>query len=475
MSPTTKAPAEPKLERWPITRLKRFHRNSRTHSAEQIGQIKASLLEFGWGPPILVRGETEEIAAGHGRLAAAEELVAEGHKAFGKVPVLVRHGWTDEQFRAYVIADNKLAANAGWDEELLALELGELKDAGFDLAITGFDDTELAAIFAAGNPGKVDPDDAPPLPEEPVSRLGDLWVLGGHRIICGDSCDADTVAAVLQDDAPNLMVTDPPYGVNYDPNWRVEAGMGGAGTATGVVLNDDKADWSEAWALFPGSTAYVWHGGLHAGTVMNSLIASGFALRAQIIWVKTRFALSRGHYHWQHEPAWVVQRPPATGFFARAMAALQEMTNEMLRAWIEKEMADDALQYEPDHQTAAYAVRDGDSAGWEGDRKQSTVWMIEHLKSDTGHGTQKPIDCMRRPILNNSLPGDTVYEPFSGSGTTIIACEMTGRRARAIELSPAYVDVAVRRWQDFTGWDARLDGTEKTFAEIEGERLGETE
>lgn len=468
--------AQPTLEQWPLARFKRYERNSRTHDQAQLEQIAASLLQFGWGPPILVRGETEEIAAGHGRLAAAQLLVDRGHAEFATAPALVRHGWTDEQFRLYVIADNKIAANAGWDEELLALELGELQAEGFDLAVTGFSAEELGDIFGVGNPGKGDPEAAPPVPETPVSVLGDVWILGGHRIICGDCTDPAVVDAVLDGDSPELMVTDPPYGVAYDPAWRVEAGMGGAGTATGVVLNDDRADWSEAWALFPGSTAYVWHGGLHAGTVMNSLIDSGFALRAQIIWVKSRFALSRGHYHWQHEPAWLVQREPDRGRteeFLRAMveALAQGADGQKLHEILEEARSILELEYEPDHQVAAYAVRQGESAGWEGDRKQSTVWMIEHLKSDTGHGTQKPIDCMRRPMLNNSQPGDTIYEPFSGSGTTIIAGEMCGRRVRAIELNPAYVDVAVKRWQDFTGWQATLEGDGRTFEAIEKERL----
>lgn len=465
----TTTAAQPTLEQWPLERFKAYERNSRTHDQAQLEQIAASLLEFGWGPPILVRGETEEIAAGHGRLAAARLLVDRGHQEFATAPALVRHGWTDEQFRLYVIADNKIAANAGWDEELLALELGELQAEGYDLAVTGFSAEELGDIFGVGNPGKTDPEQAPPLPETPATIEGDVWILGGHRIICGDSTDPQVVAAVLDGDEPHLMVTDPPYGVNYDPNWRVEAGVGGGNTATGVVLNDDRADWSEAWALFPGSTAYVWHGGLHAGTVMNSLIDSGFALRAQIIWVKSRFALSRGHYHWQHEPAWLVQRPGQVNV-QEAVAALEGTADE-IKAALQRLVEELTGELEQDHAVAAYAVRSGETAGWEGDRKQSTVWMIEHLKSDTGHGTQKPIDCMRKPMLNNSMPGDTIYEPFSGSGTTIIAGEMCGRRVRAIELNPAYVDVAVKRWQDFTGWEATLEGDGRTFAEISKERL----
>ncbi len=242
-----------------------------------------------------------------------------------------------------------------------------------------------------------------------------------HRIICGDSTDAETVAALLDGEAPNLMVTDPPYGVNYDPSWRARAGVNRNQNKLGKVENDDRADWREAWELFPGRIAYVWHGGLHAGTVFESLTATGFSVRSQIIWVKDRFALSRGDYHWQHEPCW-------------------------------------------------YGVRG--TGNWTGDRSQSTVWSIPAREdSGFGHGTQKPVECMKRPIENNSEPGDAVYEPFSGSGTTIIAAEMTGRRCFAIELNPAYVDVAVRRWQAFTGQEAVLQADGRSFDEVAAERL----
>jgi DNA modification methylase len=234
------------------------------------------------------------------------------------------------------------------------------------------------------------------------------------------------VAKVLNGVRPHLMVTDPPYGVEYDPSWR-NAALAGSNTArTGKVLNDDRADWREAWALFPGDVAYVWHGALHATTVAESLAACGFDIRAQIIWAKERLVLGRGHYHWQHEPCW-------------------------------------------------YAVRDGAKGHWAGDRKQTTLWQIDQRASAedsaTVHGTQKPVACMRRPIENNSSPGQAVYEPFSGSGTTIIAAEMTGRACHALELSPAYVDVAVTRWQAFTGAAAVLEGDGRAFAEIEAERL----
>jgi site-specific DNA-methyltransferase (adenine-specific) len=272
---------------------------------------------------------------------------------------------------------------------------------------------------------------------------------GGHRLVCGDSTTGVAVDAALAGAQPHLMVTDPLYGVSYDADWRNRAIMvkgeqrGEHGSrATGVVENDGQVDWSGAWALFPGAVAYVWHGGLHGAEVAASLAASRFRMRAQIVWVKTRPVISRGDYHWQHEPALHVVR----------------------------EGENDHWRFIPEHEISDYAVRTGSTGHWEGSRKQSTVWFIEHIKSETGHSTQKPVECMKRPIENNSAPGDAVYEPFSGSGTTIIAAEMTGRRCLAIELKPAYVDVGVLRWQNFTGQQAVLEASGRTFAETAASR-----
>jgi DNA modification methylase len=422
----------------PIEALIPYARNSRTHSDAQVAQIAGSIREFGWTNPVLVDGDGNVIA-GHGRILAARQL------GMPAVPCIRLGHLTETQRKALVIADNKLALNAGWNDELLSLELRDLADGGFDLGLIGFSGDELADLLADRTEGLTDPDDAPPAPVNPVSVLGDVWLLGRHRIVCGDCTDADVVATCLDGAKPHLMVTDPPYGVKYDPNWRNEADRKGGGKigarATGVVLNDDRADWREAWALFPGKVAYIWHAGLFAHTVVDSLAACKFGIRAQIVWVKTRHVLSRGHYHPQHEPC--------------LYAVAQDATDD---GWADR--------YDAEHAVAAYAVKDGSPAAWRGGRKQSTVWFIEHIKSDTGHGTQKPVECMRRPIENNSAPGQEVYEPFSGSGTTIIACEMTGRSARAIELNPAYVDVAVKRWQDFTGQLATLEATGAAFADV---------
>jgi DNA modification methylase len=421
-APTPSWPAD-KVERRKVAELVPYARNSRTHSDEQVAQIAASIREWGWTTPVLI-DEEGGIIAGHGRVLAARKL------NLADVPVMVAKGWTEAQKRAYVIADNKLALNAGWDFDQLKVELGELQGLGFDVGLTGFGDEELAGLLADKTEGLTDADDVPETPAEPITREGEVWVLGGHRLMCGDSTRADHVATLLGPVRPHLMVTDPPYGVEYDANWRNEAartskGMGsraiGAG-AVGKVLNDDNADWREAWALFPGDVAYVWHAGLFAGVVAESLMASGFKLRSQVIWSKSNFAIGRGDYHWQHEPCW-------------------------------------------------YAVREKATGHWSGDRKQTTLWQIpKPAKSETGHSTQKPVECMKRPIENNSSPGQAVYEPFSGSGTTIIAGEMTGRSVYAMELNPAYVDVAVTRWQSFTGKTATLEGDGRTFAEMTAER-----
>lgn len=406
------------LEQRPIDSLIPFARNARTHSDEQVAQLAGSIREWGWTNPVLIAADGT-IIAGHGRVMAARKL------GMSEVPCLViGRDWSEAKRRAYTIADNRLAESAGWDMDLLRIELQEI-GGEFDLDLIGFDTKELDALLAERTDGLTDPDDIPELQDVAVSRHGDVWILGRHRLICGDCTDAATVAKVLSGVKPHLMTTDPPYGVEYDPKWRHRAGVN-LSKRTGVVDNDDRADWREAWALFPGDVAYVWHAGLHSTTVADSLIAAGFSIRSQIVWAKDRLVLGRGDYHWQHEPCW-------------------------------------------------YAVRNGAAGHWSGDRKQTTLWHIANKDQDaeTVHGTQKPVECMRRPVENNSSPGQAVYEPFSGSGSTIIACEQTGRSCLAIELNPLYVDVAVRRWQAFAGQAAVLDSSGKTFEETERDRKEE--
>ncbi|MBJ6372740.1 site-specific DNA-methyltransferase [Sedimentitalea arenosa] len=409
------------IESWPIDRLRPYAQNAKMHCADQVAKIAASMAKFGWTVPCMV-ADDGELIAGHGRVLAATRL------GLNEVPV-IRLGHLDEaERRAYRIADNKLTELGDWDEAILRDEIAGLLAEDFDLSLLGFDDVDLDALLqdpGDSGEGAVDgEDEVPDPPEDPVSRPGDLWRLGPHRLICGDSTSADVVGRLLGDVKPLLMVTDPPYGVEYDPGWRNQAGAA-ATRRTGKVLNDDRADWREAWALFPGDVAYVWHGALHATTVAESLIAASFSVRSQIIWAKDRLVLSRGDYHWQHEPCW-------------------------------------------------YAVKKSGKGHWAGDRKQTTLWQIANRDQDaeTVHGTQKPVECMRRPILNNSSPGQAIYEPFMGSGTTLIAAETTGRVCYGIELNPAYVDVAIERWQRFTGESAIHEATVRSWAALQAERIG---
>jgi DNA modification methylase len=261
----------------------------------------------------------------------------------------------------------------------------------------------------------------PELSEKAVTTMGDIWCAGSHRIACGDCTDAKAVAGLLAGAAPHLMVTDPPYGVDYDPTWRHRLGINQS-ARRGKVRNDHQSDWEAAWALFPGNIAYVWHGALHATTVAESLVRQGFSIRSQLIWAKARLVIGRGDYHWQHEPCW-------------------------------------------------YAVRT--KGLWTGDRKQTTLWNIPSGNQDfeTPHSTQKPVECMRRPIQNNNCPGQEVYDPFLGSGTTLIAADTIGRSCLAMELEPRFVDVAVRRWEAFTGNKAALFSDGRLFDAVAAERL----
>jgi len=390
-----------KTESWPIERLVPYARNPRKND-EQVERMVAAIREFGFRIPVVAKSDGT-VVDGHLRLKAARKL------GLTEVPVALADELTDAQVKAFRLLANRSANWAAWDEDLLTLELEELQAMAFDISLTGFDVAEIDSLLAKPTTdGLTDPDEVPETPAEPVSKPGAVWILGRHRLMCGDSTSADDVDRLLAGVRPHLMVTDPPYGVEYDPAWRNEALSGQKTKRTGMVLNDDRADWREAWALFPGDVAYVWHGALHAATVAESLVACGFDIRSQIIWAKERLVLSRGHYHWMHEPCW-------------------------------------------------YAVKG--KAHWSGDRKQVTIWNIpsKGQDADTIHGTQKPVECMKRPMENNSSPGQAVYEPFSGSGTSIIAAEITGRACLAMELNPAYVDVAVKRWEDFTGEKAVLE------------------
>jgi DNA modification methylase len=403
-----------RLERWLIDRLFPSARNARTHSEAQVTEIAASIRTFGFTNPILV-GADGDVVAGHGRLEAARKL------GLREVPVIVLRHLAEVQRRQLMLADNRIALNAGWDLERLELELKELSALGANLSVLGFTKNELnKALTPADNLGLTDEDNVPELAQTPVSRTGDIWLLGPHRILCGDCTDANAVAALFGADRPQLMVTDPPYGVNYDPTWRHRRGVNKS-ARVGKVPNDERADWSAAWALFPGNIGYIWHAALHSWTVAESLIGQGFTIRAQIVWAKERLVIGRGDYQWQHEPCW-------------------------------------------------YAVRE--KGHWTGDRKQTTLWNIASGGQDTEtvHGTQKPVECMRRPMLNNTNPGDLIYDPFLGSGTTLIAAHTGGRVCLGIEIDPFYIDLSIRRWQAFTGQSAKRGSDDRLFDDIASAR-----
>ena len=401
-----------------------YTNNARTHSSEQVAKIAASIKEFGFNDPIAIDANNG-IIAGHGRLQAARLL------AMTHVPTIQLGHLNKTQQKAYILAHNRIATDAGWDSSLLQIELQEIEDAGFNLAETGFDEDELEEYMNPEtiNMGIGDAEAVPELREIPVSVIGDTWILGNHRLRCGDATNPIDVQELCKDDKPNLMVTDPPYGVKYDPEWRDGADLGVGERSRGKVENDDRLDWTDAYSLFTGAVVYIWHAGIYSGDVALHIKNCDFQIVSQIIWVKQHFALSRGDYHWQHEPCW-------------------------------------------------YAVRKGHKHNWQGARDQATTWEIMNNNSfgnsnpekTYGHGTQKPIECMARPIVNNSKPGDYIYDPFGGSGTTLIACEKHDRRCLMMELAPHYCDMIIRRWEEFTGKQAILGLNGISFKDISDDR-----
>lgn len=404
-----------RTEMWSIDKVRPYGRNLRRND-HAVDRMVTAIREFGFRIPVLVRSDGELID-GHLRLKAARKL------GLTELPVILCDDWTPAQVKAFRLLVNRSASWAEWDLEHVAFELADLKIAEFDLTLTGFRDFELESMLTRTNDSAAT-ECIPDVPVQPVSRPGDLWICGEHRVLCGDSTASADVASLFGTTAPVLMITDPPYGVEYDPLWREKAGLG-CQRQTGAVQNDDCADWTAAYRLFPGNVAYIWHAGVHAAEVAAGITAAGFRIRSQIIWAKQHFAMSRGHYHWQHEPCW-------------------------------------------------YAVRQDCPAHWCGDRTQSTLWEVANLnpfggsseEPVTGHGTQKPVELMRRPIVNHTVQGDTVYDPFLGSGTTLIAAGMTKRRCVGMEIDPRYVDVVVLRWQALTGKVAVLESTSETFEEV---------
>ena len=392
------------IERWPIAKLVPYARNARTHSEEQVAQIAASIVEFGFANPILA-GSDGVIVAGHGRLAAAQKLGLES------VPVVVLDHLTPTQRRALIIADNRIAENAGWDDAMLRIELQSLQEDGFNIDITGFDPDALAEIMAGEETmveGNTDEDAVPDLNETPISRAGDVWLLGAHRLLCGDSTDATSYAVLMADEKAAMVFTDPPYGVNYANSAKDKM----RGTHR-PILNDNLGEDFEPFlqtALTPmlaycAGATYIAMSSSELDTLQSAFRAAGGKWSTFIIWAKNTFTLGRADYQRQYEP--------------------------ILYGWPE-----------------------GQTHHWCGDRDQGDVWHIKKPQKNDLHPTMKPVELVERAIRNSSRPGDIVLDPFGGSGTTLIAAEKSGRKARLIELDPKYVDVIVRRWEDFTGQTA---------------------
>jgi DNA modification methylase len=423
--------AAQRVEQWPVDKLVFYARNPRKNDSA-VDRMCGSIREFGFKIPVLARSDGE-VVDGHLRLKAARKL------GITEVPVILCDEWTPAQVKAFRLMVNRSVSWADWDESLLTLELQDLSAADYNLDLTGFDAKEIDALLAIEEDR--DADTVPPLPEIPVSRAGDLWVCGSknpHRILCGDSTNADAVARLLGERKPRLMITDPPYGIELDSEWRDRAGLNGCGAAEPsymkhrtaghtetTISGDTRADWSDAFALVPTlECAYVWHASKFTREVLDGLLRIGFLHHQQIIWDKGRTVLTRTHYWFQHEPCWYVRKKNAP--------------------WFGK-------------------------AG-----ENSTIWVSPSPKFIMGgsdeekydHPTQKPVDLMRRPILNHTKRGELVYEPFLGSGTTLAAAEMTDRVCYGMELDPKYVDVVVQRWQTLSCKQAILDGDGRTFEAV---------
>jgi DNA modification methylase len=402
----------------PCSNLKVFPHNSRTHSAEQIQQVIESINEFGFTNPLLI-DENNMIIAGHCRLEAANKIGME------ELPCIVLDGLSEAQKSALVIADNKIAMNAGWDDSILKEQFDFLREHNFDLKFTGFNEEELSLFYPTPLPlALCDDNELPQITDISIVNPGDLWCLGDHRLLCGDSTNALDVERLLNGQMPNTMITDPPYGVKYEGDWRAKA----RGVKKSIreessnIKNDDRADWYDAYVLFPGNVAYVWHASVFTDVVMDGLRRAGFNLKQQIIWNKNHFSLGRSDYQWKHEPCW-------------------------------------------------YAIKEG--RNWIGDRKQTTVWDVTAINYDnnkadrTSHPTQKPVELYTKPIEHHTNPGEYIYDPFAGSGTLLIAAEKTKRRALMMELDPKYVEVILQRYKNYTGNDPIRDDGVK-YSELRG-------
>jgi DNA modification methylase len=422
-----------RVEVWPLSRLVPYERNSRTHTDEQIDQVAASILEFGFVAPILVDEKNGDILAGHARLRAARRL------GMAEAPVIPLGHLSEQQKRAYIIADNKLAENAGWDEKMLRGELQELLAEDFDVTVTGFTDKEIEHLLEmSGDPidGDTDPDEAPATSQELVTRPGDLWLLGNHRLVCGDMMDPAVVAAAMDGEKAQLVLTDPPYNVNYHNSARArrEARVNGHREKEHDVIEQDDTspeDFQDfidaamrtyAACLLPNGSMYTFLALMRHTAFECALEGAGFVIRCHIVWAKNHFVLTFNRYKQQHE-------------------------------------------------TVVYCHLKGQQDVWYGDNTQSTIWAEKKPLASREHPTMKPVELLERALMNSTRRGDLVIDFFGGSGSTLIACERLGRKARLIEVNPVYCDVILKRWAAYTRRQPILGAGGSTFLQIERERL----
>ncbi|MGB3274268.1 MAG: DNA methyltransferase, partial [Xanthobacteraceae bacterium] len=416
---------------WPLARLQPYARNAKLHGPDQVAKIAASMAEFGWTVPCLV-GDDGELIAGHGRVLAAAQL------GLLEAPVIVLGHLTEAQRRAYRIADNKLTESP-WDEALLSAELNELLAEDFDLSLVGFSDGELDKLLAfvpedeSTADAGVPPVTIPEPPRNPASRSGDLWILGDHRLLCGDSTNRADVRRLMNGERAILFATDPPYLVDYDgtnhptqnKDWSPSYGTTWDDSSQGAELYDEFIAAAVAEAIAEDAAWYCWHASRRQAMLEACWEKAGAFVHQQIVWVKERGVLTRSHYLWKHEPCfmgWIKGKRPS-------------------------KVAEETLP---------------------------STWLLPSFTKDErpDHPTPKPLDAFGIPMRQHVARGGLCYEPFCGSGSQIMAGEENGRRVYAMEISPAYVDVAIERWQAATGKNAILDGDGRTFATVKAERLG---
>jgi site-specific DNA-methyltransferase (adenine-specific) len=390
-----------KIQEVAVNKLIPYAKNSRTHSPEQVGQIAASIKEFGFRNPILVDGVG--IIAGHGRLMAAQKL------GLDQVPTIDCSDMTESQKKAYIIADNKLALNAGWDTAMLTIEIQELQEEGFDLELLGFDDKELNALLEPEVvQGLTDEDAVPETPKEATTKLGDVYILGKHRLMCGDSTSITDMEKLVNGQPVDMCLTDPPYNVAYE-----------GGTKEKLTIQNDSMEDSEFrqflrdafvaadTVMKAGAVFYIWHADSEGYNFRGACHDTGWKVRQCLIWKKSSLVMGRQDYHWIHEPC-------------------------------------------------LYGWKEGASHLWSADRKQTTILEFNKPTRNGEHPTMKPVELFEYQMLNNTKGGDIILDSFGGSGTTMIAAEKHGRYARIMELDPKYCDVIVKRWEDFTGEKAVL-------------------